>query len=132
MLDAMVGQLGLARHVDLLGRVADAERLYGDCHVFVSTSRTESFGFPLLEAMASGVPIIASAIPSSIEVLAGHGELFLPGDPTAAANAVRRVLDLSAADRLERVERARRWAEAYHWERNARAIAAIIEDSTGR
>jgi glycosyltransferase involved in cell wall biosynthesis len=130
-LETVVRQLDLARHVNLLGQVGDVERLYGECDVFISTSRTESFGFPLLEAMASGVPVVASAIPSSIEVLAGHGELFLPGDAGAAANAVRRVLDLAAAARSERVDRARQWAEAHSWQRNASELAAIVEEVTG-
>jgi glycosyltransferase involved in cell wall biosynthesis len=130
-LETIVTELGLADHAQLLAPVGDVERLYGDCDVFISTSRTESFGFPLLEAMATGAPIVASAIPASIEVLAGHGELFLPGDADAAANAIRRVLDLSAPARSERVANARHWAQTHSWQRNARALASIIEGVAG-
>jgi glycosyltransferase involved in cell wall biosynthesis len=130
-LESVIGELGLRDQVRLLGQVGDAERLYGECDVFISTSRTESFGLPLLEAMASGAPVVASAIPSSIEVLAGHGELFPPDDVGSAVDAVIRVLGLSAAARLDRLDRARQWAEAHSWQRNARAVAGIIEEVLG-
>jgi glycosyltransferase involved in cell wall biosynthesis len=127
-LESVIGELGLGPQVQLLGQVGEVERLYADCDVFIWTSLTESFGLPLLEAMASGAPVVASAIPSSVEVLSGHGELFPPDDVGAAVDAVIRVLGLSAAARSERLDRARQWAEAHSWQRNACAVAEIIEE----
>src|SRR5262249_33785100 len=55
-------QLGLADRVRFLGRVPQAEliELYRSCTIFVFPSLEESFGMPLLEAMACGAPIIAA------------------------------------------------------------------------
>jgi glycosyltransferase involved in cell wall biosynthesis len=59
-------------------------------------SRYEGFGLPCLEAMAAGVPVVASAVGGLPELLADAGVLVPPGDPAALADAVRTLL--AAAD----------------------------------
>lgn len=99
----------------------DLDRLYHAATALVLPSRYEGFGFPLLEAMARGCPVLASDIPAFREV-AGEGAMLLPlDDPTAWADAMRRVL----ADGMLRADlRARGSATVarYSWDETARAL----------
>ena len=67
---ALLASLGIAETVRLLGSVDDRElsRLYRLAAAFVYPSLYEGFGIPLLEAMSCGCPVIASRIPSTVEV----------------------------------------------------------------
>jgi phosphatidylinositol alpha-mannosyltransferase len=88
----------------------------------------ESFGIVLLEAMASGVQIVASDLPSFVDVLGAPkdeqrlGEVFAVGDHRALARAVLQVLD--RPDPL-RAGRARRTARNYDWSRVGSTVLAI-------
>lgn len=128
----LADRLRLGEHFQLIEPVADVERLYADSSVVVSPSLTESFGFPLLEAMASGVPVVASAIPASIELLGGGGSYFTPGNHL---NLVGAVLDLGARS-PEAQERAlaaaRAAAEERSWQANAEALAGLVDEVTSR
>jgi glycosyltransferase involved in cell wall biosynthesis len=66
-----------------------------DCDLMLFTSRPEEgFGLPLLEAMASGVPVVASRIPSAEFITQGSAvPLVTPGDDIAFAEAARALLD---------------------------------------
>jgi glycosyltransferase involved in cell wall biosynthesis len=66
-----IAELKLEDNVELVGRVHDCELpyYYASCDVYVTASRWELFGLPLLEAMACGKPIVASAIPPHTELL---------------------------------------------------------------
>src|SRR5262245_6726679 len=88
----------------------------------------ESFGIVLVEAMAAGVPVVATDIPGYREVVRDgeDGLLVRPNDPVALAAAIRRVLsepDLAAA--LAGAGRAR--APAFSWEAVAPRIEAVYD-----
>jgi len=77
--------------VQLLGAVDEAHKrtLMAGADVLVAPHRGgESFGLVLVEALAAGTPVVASDLPAFRAVLAGHGRLVAPGDPTALAAAV--------------------------------------------
>jgi len=114
--------------VVMLGAVAH-DRLppyHAACDVFVGPARgNESFGIVLVEAMAAGLPVVASDIRGYREVVRGglDGVLVPPSDPVALAAAVGEVLDdAGLAARLAEAGRGR--AQSFAWD----AVAARIEE----
>jgi glycosyltransferase involved in cell wall biosynthesis len=90
-LRAMCADLDVKNSVTFLGGRSDVENLLGTYDVFVfSTTRDEGFGIALIEAMAAGLPIVASDVPATREVLSDGlaGVLVPPGDESAMAEAV--------------------------------------------
>lgn len=121
-LEREASELGLAAAVHFAGFVADVPRLLADCDAFAMPSDTEGMPMSILEAMAVGVPIVASAVGSIPEVLRDGSDAWLipPADGTALAQCLRTV----AAQPLEverRVQSARQRFEAQY---TAAAMAA--------
>ena len=111
---------------------ADIARLYAGATAFVFPSLYEGFGFPPLEAMARGCPVLASDIPSLREV-AGDGALLLALDETAWSEGIRRIVSDQGL-RNDLRERGRRNVERYSWRQTARGVCALLESvgSAGR
>lgn len=102
-------------------RYTTLPELYRSADIFVFSSYTESFGHPLVEAMASGLPIVASDIPVNRE-LCGEAALYFPTfDAEACAAAIRRVATDNDLQRTLR-EAALRRAAAFTWEGHADAL----------
>ncbi|MGH2956601.1 MAG: glycosyltransferase family 4 protein [Solirubrobacterales bacterium] len=121
------GLLARARRPDLRGRVRFAgyvdqailPALYANARAFVYPSRAEGFGLPPLEAMASGVPTVATRTSALAENLDGAAELVPVGDAAHLAGALRRVLrDEALRARLR--ERGLVRAARFRWETTAR------------
>ncbi|MDH7568016.1 MAG: glycosyltransferase [Armatimonadota bacterium] len=94
-LAAHIAALGLNGAVILPGYVADTRAFLRRMDLFVLPSLDETFGLALAEAMAEGVPVVASDLPGPAS-LCGHereGLLVPPGDAAAIADACRRLLD---------------------------------------
>jgi phosphatidyl-myo-inositol dimannoside synthase len=91
-------ELGIKEHVLFTGMVKEAEKadLYRLADVFVMPSRGEGFGFVFLEAMACGIPVIASKADGSREaVLNGQlGQVVAPGNPDEIRRAILKALDM--------------------------------------
>jgi len=82
---------GVWASVLFLGSRSDVPALLGQCDVFVfSTTRAEGLGTVLIEAMAAGLPVVASAVPACREATGGGrwGTLVPPADPGALAAAM--------------------------------------------
>jgi glycosyltransferase involved in cell wall biosynthesis len=124
------GYTGGADGVELVGRVSDTQLvdLYRGAQAFLDTSLYEGFGYQVLEAMACGTPVVASDTTSIPELVGDAGVLCPPGDATAFAAGLRRVLedDALAGDLRER-GRAR--AAEFTWERTAAELAAAIDEA---
>jgi phosphatidylinositol alpha-mannosyltransferase len=120
------------RHVKFVGYVPseDIPRYYHTCHVFCAPSTGfESFGIVLLEAMASGKPVVATDIPGYRSVLTDgqEGLLVEPENETALAEAIMRLI--KQPDLARRMgERGRQTAHYYAWPRIAEQVAEYYEE----
>ncbi|WPO99572.1 glycosyltransferase [Pseudomonas sp. HR96] len=92
-------ELGIEDKVRLLGQVADARRYFAAFDVFALSSDHEPFGMVLLEAMAAGVPVIATAAGGAREVVDGVGMLFPLGDAERLAEGLLHLAKLDAGQR---------------------------------
>lgn len=95
-LEALAEREGVRDHVHFRGRVDDEElvNLLRSADVYVTPTRYEGFGLTLLEAMAAGSPVVASAIPVVNETIEHgvNGWLVAPESPEALAEGILRVL----------------------------------------
>jgi glycosyltransferase involved in cell wall biosynthesis len=129
---ALATELGLDGRVDFLGRVTDDElaSCYRESTLVCVPSRAEGFGLVVLEAMAFGVPVVASDLPAIREVGGDAVTLVPPEDPAALAGAIADLLaDGARQDLLVAAGRvaARRWT----WEATARATLRAYERALG-
>lgn len=127
-LEADIAVLGLADRIDLLGAVNEKAlaSLYADCDLFVLPSRFEGYGMAYAEAIAHGVPVIATtagAIPDTVPAAAGV--LLPPDDIDALALALRRLIE-NPADR-ERLAAAARAVTFPSWREQGALFARVLE-----
>lgn len=139
LLLAIVGQPGrdhdaLARRaaethgrVLIRGPVDEGELAAWYCHasVFLFPSRTEGFGFPPLEAMQRGVPVVASSAGSLPEVL-GDAALFHDADDGRAVRAHVESLVEDATLRARLVSLGLERVQRYRWDRAGAEVAAVL------
>jgi len=110
----------------------DLEALYAGAEVMCFPSLLEGFGFPVVEAMAQGTPVITSKGTSTEELVAdGAGLLVDPRQPEAIASALDRVLgDATLAGELGEAGLVR--AAEYTWARTAELVATAYVESLAR
>jgi glycosyltransferase involved in cell wall biosynthesis len=92
-LAAAISRLALDSVVVLAGRIDDARSLYPAFDIAVQTSTSEGLPNAVLEAAAAGLPIVATDVGGTAEILesAERGVLIRPGDPDGLAGALLRV-----------------------------------------
>ncbi len=125
----------LEGRVNFEGRVSNVHlpRYYASADIFCSPARGgESFGMVLLEAMASGVPVVASDIPGYRSVLTPGREGFVtpPRDPAALADALRALL-LDPEGRRGMGARGVETARRYAWPRVVSRLEEIYGSLAG-
>jgi glycosyltransferase involved in cell wall biosynthesis len=120
---AAICQSGLDKHIRLLGYVPDADlpALYAGAGCFVFPTLYEGFGMPILEAMASGIPVVISNTGAAPEVSGGLAVSVNPYDLEAIADGIDRALETPAP----LLARAREYATAFTWERCASQTLAL-------
>jgi glycosyltransferase involved in cell wall biosynthesis len=127
---AMATDAGTPDAVVALGPVSEdrVHALYRGATALVYPSLYEGFGLPLIEAMASGTPVLASHEASIPEVLGGAGWLLDPRDVSAWRDAIIRVVnDESLRDDLRMRGLAR--AATYTWQRTARLTLDVYREA---
>ncbi len=109
----------IKNRVHILGYVDDnmLVRLYGKAVALVFPSLYEGFGIPLLEAMACGCPIVASKIPSTLEVAGDCPIYFEPTNLEEMLNAFNTTL--SEGRNSERVAKGLEKVKNYSWDKTA-------------
>lgn len=88
-------KLGISNSVNFLGKFKDVIPLYKRMDIFVLPSIFEGFGIVLLEAMASGIPVVATNIEGIKEVIVNEvsGLLVSPKNPSALADGIIRIIE---------------------------------------
>lgn len=120
-------RLGLGNDIVMAGYVDDDDlrALYAGARILVIVSLYEGFGLPVLEAMASGTPVIASERSSLPEVVGDAGMLVDPCDAAQIAEAIR-ILDTDGMLRGRLIERGRRRVASFSWEETARQTLEVF------
>jgi len=128
-LPELIAELGLQQRVRLVPDVADRwlPAVYSGASVFALPSLAEGFGIPVLEAMACGVPVVASDIPPLAEVTRGAALLADPCDVPSWTMVLGTVLaDGTLSDRLARA--GAEVARDVTWRRGAAALRSLLAD----
>jgi glycosyltransferase involved in cell wall biosynthesis len=123
-----IGAEGLGEVIRITGFVPDADlpALYQGASVFVLPSRYEGFGIPVLEAMASGTPVITTTATSLPEVAGDAAVLIDPDDTAGLVAALHRIV-ADQAYRTELIGRGRERATTFSWERTAALTLAALQ-----
>jgi glycosyltransferase involved in cell wall biosynthesis len=124
----LIDELGLRDKIIFPGFVADEEvpAFYNLASLFVLPSLYEGFGIPVLEAMASGCPVITSKTGCSPEVAGDAALLIDPYDPDDIAGAIQKILtDTQLRDEL--IQKGLQRAQQFSWEKCARETLHVFE-----
>ena len=127
----MIGELRLQDRVRLLGEVDEIGSVLAGVDVFVSASRTESFGLAIVEAMAGGIPVIATATEGARELIRDpEVGLIVPVDQVAemAAAILKLLRDPDMRSRMGQ-RASREVAEHFHIERMIDDVEQIYRES---
>ena len=123
---ALVQQLGISEQVIELGAVPyqNLHRVYRACHIYVTPAYAETFAHPLVEAMASGVPVVAADLPVHREVCGQAALYFQRFSPEDLADQVLR-LEASPDLRKSSTERGRNRSREFSWEKHVEEILSV-------
>ena len=128
-----LAQLPHGKRLKRLGYVAeeDLAALYSNADLFVYPSLYEGFGFPVVEAMACGVPVLTSDNSSLAEIARGAALLCDPYDLDAMTAAMERGLkDERERERVRLAGMTR--ASSFSWQESARQTLAVYEEALER
>jgi glycosyltransferase involved in cell wall biosynthesis len=84
-LESIALSLGIAARVTFLGRRNDVAEVLKACDIYVHSTNSDGFGIAACEAMAAGLPVVASDVPGLAQLVAGAGILFPVGDDKVLA-----------------------------------------------
>jgi len=122
----LIERLGLRKYVRTapLADESTLRRAYRAADVLLFPSLYEGFGYPVIEAFASGLPVVTSGA-GGLKEVGGDGVVVVEGrDPGAYVQALERLGD-DALLREELVERGRARARTFTWQRTADQTAAV-------
>jgi len=130
-LTAEIARLGLGGRVELAGYTAEPWQYYETARLFVCSSRSESFGNTVVEAMAHGLSIVSTACGGPTEILqrGSHGRLTPVGDEIALAIAIDAALT-NPSDPASQRQRAGDFSFAERVPVYERLIADVLTERT--
>ncbi len=125
-INTAINDLNIDRSVVKLGFVSDEDlaAIYSLASVYVQPSYAEGFGFPVLEAMACGCPVVTSDT-SSLSEIAGPALRVSPHDPSNIARGIEQILRSKKAQALSKKGIA--WAKNFSWEKVAQQTIVTYE-----
>ncbi|MCL0035146.1 glycosyltransferase family 4 protein [Thermodesulfovibrionales bacterium] len=128
-LTVLVQQLDLGRRVIFTGEIPheNVPPLYRGASLFVLPSYLETFGIPLVEAMASRVPVIAANASAIPEVVSDAGLLFDPNDPDELRAKMETVLG-NPKLREELIRKGLERAKTFSWEKCATETLTVFKE----
>jgi len=128
-IEAALADRALRGRVHSVGYVSDDQlrALYHAAELYVHPSLYEGFGLPVLEAMASGTPVLASDSTSLPEVVGQAGRLTDASDPDALARAIAEICG-SPEGRAAMADRGRAHAATFRWSARARQMRDVYHD----
>lgn len=128
-LQHMVECEGLQGRVQFLGEVPYAQLpcLYRQADLFVLPSLAETFGHPLVEAMASDVPVVATDLPVMREICGGGACYFRPSDPQDLAQKMSLLLENPGLAKQIREAGIQR-AQNFSWQKTALETARLLSE----
>lgn len=127
-LKKITNTIGIEKYVHFIGYVPiELMRfLYAEAHALIFPSLYEGFGFPLLEAMACGCPVVCSNTSSMPEVCGDAALYFNPESIEDIANSLRKI-SLSESLRQTMINKGLKQVESFSWEKSASQVKAIID-----
>jgi glycosyltransferase involved in cell wall biosynthesis len=128
-LEELIKSEGLEDYVRLLGFVPDNElaSLYRMSQAFIFPSKSEGFGLPGVEALASGTVLLASDIDVFREVYADRAIYFNPGSTEDLVSKIMEVLLMNNIKRKEMISKGKIFVKKYSWKKMAKDTLKIYE-----
>jgi glycosyltransferase involved in cell wall biosynthesis len=125
--ETLAKSLNVSHRIRFLGRRGDVPELLKASDIYVHVPLYEGFGIAVIEAMAAGLPVIASDVPGLAQVVGNWGVRVSPQDPEALAGAIRQLLH-SAERRRELAEKSIRRAADFDIEKTVDGYIGVYED----
>ena len=124
----MAEQAPWGDRVHYLGRRNDIPHIMAASDVLVHPARMEGFGLVLVEALATGLPVVASDVEAIPEILAGtHSAMVPPDDIAGFRDAVVRVLERPSAEAYRAAETGRLRAESFRSTTRTDALISLFD-----
>jgi glycosyltransferase involved in cell wall biosynthesis len=125
---ALAKELGVADRVHFLGMIRDIAGLMRSVDVFVFPSRYEAMSLVLLEAMASGLPVITAQTAGGAEIVGEGGRIL--ADPDDVSTLSNWITELASNPEILTIigKRARVIAEGYSWQRMATQYLELYQN----
>ena len=106
----LISKYSLENRITIHPFTSDIQSFYSDAQIYVLSSRWEGFGLVLVEAMAHGLPVVSSDLPTSHEIMGDFGMYFKNGDAEALAMKLHEATTIDWKEKSEKaIEISRRF-----------------------